>query len=193
MSYLPKTILMAALAMPLVGGTGESVARGCGETVNGLFVPLFTGSLMVDGTLLGELGPVEPDGSLSLLGGFELDDEDILHMWLGCLEIEQDGETVGVRVVAIVTKGGAVTFMRSYLNDLVEDQEEYRTATGVYAQHVRELPIFASQPRLPIEMVVNGNQWTAELRLERDETSCVGSAVMHGEGSISPEVAVRCR
>ena len=191
MSYLPKTILMAALAMPLIGGTGESVARGCGETVNGLFVPLFTGSLMVDGTLLGELGPVGLDGSL--LGGFELDDEDILHMWLGCLEIEQDGETVGVRVVAIVTKGGAVRVMRSYLKNLVEDQEEYRTATGVYAQNVRELPIFASQHRLPIEMVVNGNQWTADLRLERDETSCVGSAVVRSNPSISPEIAVHCK
>ncbi len=191
MSYLPKTILMAALAMPLVGGTGEGVARGCSHTVNGLFVPLFTGSLMVDGTLLGELDPAGLDGPL--LGGFELDDEDILHVWPGCLEIEQDGETVGVRVVAIVTKGGAVRVMRSYLKDLVEDQEEYRTATGVYAQNVAELPFLASHPRLPIEMVVNGNQWTADLRLERDETSCVGSAVMHGDRSIAPEVAVRCQ
>jgi hypothetical protein len=83
--------------------------------------------------------------------------------------------------------------MKSYLKDLVEDQKEYRTATGAYAQNVAELPIFASQPHLPIEMVVKGNQWTADLRLERDETSCVGSAVMHGDRSISPEVVVRCR
>ncbi len=191
MSYLPKTILMAALAMPLVGGTGEGFARGCSDTVNGLFVPPFTSSLMVDGTLVGELGPVGPGEPLT--GGFEIDDEDILHMWPGCLEIEQDGHTVGVRVLAIVTKDGAVTVMRSYLNDLVESQKEYRTATGVYAQNVAELPFFASHPRLPIEMVVNGNQWTADLRLERDETSCVGSAVMHSNPSISPEIAVRCQ
>ena len=101
MSYLPKTILMAALVMPLVGGTGEGSARGCGYTANGLFVPLFTGSLMVDGILLGELDPVGPGESLT--GGFEIDNEDVLYISPGCLEIEQDGHIVGVRVLAIVT------------------------------------------------------------------------------------------
>jgi hypothetical protein len=189
MNHLPKTLLAAALVLPLIGGTGEAAVWGCSHTLSGLRVPPYTGSLMVDGILLGE----SPGVDRTFPEDVEFVDEDILHTWVGCLEIERDSNTVGVRVVALVTKGGAVGFMRSYLEDLIEAQEEYRTAAGAFAQGVAELRFLVSHPRLPIETIVADGHWTATIRLERDEMSCQGSAVMHGDQSSSPEIAVRCQ
>jgi hypothetical protein len=144
---------------------------------------------MVDGVLFGD----SPGVDRTFPADVVIADADILDMWVGCLEIQRDGKTLGVRLISIITKGGAIGVMRSQLEDLVEAQEAYRAATGAYAQAVAELRFLASHPSPPIDVVVVDGRWTATMRLERDETLCVGSAVVHADRSSPPEVIAGCQ
>src|SRR5688572_27867836 len=126
MNYLPKVFLMVALAMPLLGGTARGMVRKCSTTVNGLTIINKAPLLTIDGVVVDE----------ALLDSDELNAVRILHMTVTCLEVEEQGVMVGRNAIAIITKEGGPAVMRSYLEDLVEAQEEHRTATGAYADNL---------------------------------------------------------
>jgi hypothetical protein len=54
MNRLLTTLLATALLLPTIGATAEGAERGCSQTRNGLVVPPYTSSLMLDGILLGD-------------------------------------------------------------------------------------------------------------------------------------------
>jgi hypothetical protein len=171
MNRWPKSLLVAAMVFPLLGATADDAVRGCAHTLNGLWVRPYTSSMMVDGVLLHTGWDSGPEGAP--LGGLDLSAEEIVHIWPGCLEIEMDGGTVGVRLVSIITRDGAIGVMRSFLRDLATHYWDDVALSGHGAQVLpRSSQFYASRPPVPIQLVAADGMRTATMSFEGFETSC---------------------
>jgi hypothetical protein len=129
---------------------------------------------VVNGQILGTLGIEGRDprpGDVFINDVFPTS-EDIVSINIICLEVSEGDRMVGRQAVAVVTKPGAVEFMRSHLQALSALQEEHRSLKGAYAESLLELNFFDSRAPLPIELTAHQDEWVATVELEGVNTSC---------------------
>ncbi len=171
MKSLARAVLFVAVALPFLADGALGAARKCpGAVKSGAgSTPVPSGSTF---SLL-TLDAVTVDGVLVDASTMDPESMDIVEIGLGCIMVQENGRLVKRDGVAIVTRDGAVGVMRSYLADLVMEQEAFRTTYGQYARDLYSLGFFATRPQFSgIEMVSVDGGWTATLRFRGLDTSC---------------------
>jgi hypothetical protein len=216
----PKSVLFAAIALPLFASTAEGEVRKCPGGIQpstGSNVPLHVQELVAGVTIVRDSGApgseveillrsptvrspttipfVAVDGVLVDGSETNLDSMDILAMEVGCIMVQDGGRWVKYNGIAVVTRGGAVEFMRSYLDQVVVGQQAFRSVQGHYATDVLNLAFFASRPVFSsgIEMVVGDGRWTATMSFEDLETSCHVSGTIAGTDTVTRSVGRTAR
>lgn len=162
MNYLRKAVVLSLLFAPLLGGSVEAMVRKCKATPGGIPIRTTTPLLVVDGVVKGD-APTVAGKDTGAIAGIKL--VDVLAVTVVCLEIMEEGVRVGRSVIAVITKAGAMSFMRSHLQELVNQQEAYRARTGEYARDLTSLGFFATRAPLPIEMQMSERGWSAKVEL----------------------------
>ena len=175
MNHIRPLPVCLALVVTLIGADlSDASVRKCSTTRNGLPVDASAAVLVVDGQIVGTLGVDGRDrrpGDV-LLGEVVPSSDNVARIDIICLEVREGNRTVGRQAVAVVTKSGAVEFMKSHLQALSELQEEHRVSGGAYADNLLELAFFDSRAPLPIELTSELNGWTAKIELSEVGTSC---------------------
>lgn len=174
MKSLARAVLFVAVALPFLADGALGAARKCpGAVKSG------AGSTPSESTPSGstfsimDLDAITVDGVPFDASTMDPESMDIVEIALGCIMVQENGRLVKRDGVAIVTRDGAVGVMRSYLADLVMEQEAFRTTYGQYARDLYSLGFFATRPQFSgIEMVAVDGGWTATLRFAGLDTSC---------------------
>jgi hypothetical protein len=139
--------------------------------------------LVVDGQVKGDLPAPGPDSTA--IGTIKR--EEILRVDIVCLEITEGGVRVRRGAVAVITKAGAVRFMKSQLQGLVDEQEEYRVRTGEYARNLSSLEYVALRAPLVIAMQGGAGGWSARVSLAGEPRGC-SVAVRAVTGKAAPAI-----
>ncbi|MGH9386751.1 MAG: hypothetical protein ACRD2N_20975 [Vicinamibacterales bacterium] len=161
MNCLRKAVVLSLLFSPLLGGSAEAMVK-CRATPGGVPIRNTTPLFVVDGKVMGDV-PKAPRDDSTRIAGIKLDE--ILSVTVVCLEMMEAGVRVGRNAIAVITKAGAVSFMRSHLQALMHEQEAYRARTGNYARDLTTLGFFATRAPLPIEMHLKEGGWSAKAEL----------------------------
>lgn len=193
MNYLRKAVVLSLLFGPLLGGSAEAMVK-CRDTPGG--VPIrnpTTPLLVIDGKVMGDLpraaNAASGDDSSSIVG---IKREEILSFTVVCLETMEAGARVRRGAIAVITRAGAVSFMRSHLQALVHEQEAYRARTGGYARDLTSLGFFATRAPLPIEMQMREGGWSAKVAVAGVSTGCQVVVVESAAtGGSAPTVACK--
>ncbi len=166
MKSLARAVLFVAVALPFLADGALGAARKCpGAVKSG------AGSTPIGSTTTVDYMTV--DGVPVDASTMDPESMDIVEVALGCIMVQENGRLVKRDGIAIVTRDGAVGVMRSYLADLVMEQEAFRTTYGQYARDLYSLGFFATRPQFSgIEMVSVDGGWTATLRFRGLDTSC---------------------
>lgn len=186
MNYLRNAVALTLLFGPLLGGSAEGMVLKCETTASGIPVLNTRPLLVVDGVVKGDLPAPGPDSSA--IGAIKR--EEILRLDMVCLEITEAGVRVRRGAVAVITRAGAVQFMKSQLQGLVDQQEEFRARTGEYAPNLSSLEFVEIRAPLLINMLGGRGGWSASVTLAGVPTEC-GVAVRTSTGRAAP--AVICR
>ncbi len=166
MKSLARAVLFVAVALPFLADGALGAARKCPGAVNSGAGSTPRGSTTTVDYMTVDGVPVDASTT-------DLESMDIVEIALGCIMVQENGRLVKRDGIAIVTRDGAVGVMRSYLADLVMEQEAFRTTYGQYARDLYSLGFFATRPQFSgIEMVSVDGGWTATLRFDRLDTSC---------------------
>ena len=175
----------AALGSLLLGlvlsGSAEAMVLKCepdGTTIRNTR-PL----LLVDGQVKGDLPAPGPDSTA--IGTIKADE--ILRVDMLCLEITEAGASVMRDAVSVITKAGALQFMKSQLQGLVDQQEEYRKRTGEYARNLSSLDYVETRAPLVIDMSGGGGGWAASVSLAGVLQRC-GVSVRSVTGKSAPAI-----
>lgn len=189
MNYVRKAVVLTLLFGPLLCESAEAMVK-CRDTPGGIPIRNTTPLLLVDGKVLGD-APKASNGATgydsSAIAGIKR--EEILAIHVVCLEIMEAGVRVGRSAIAVITRAGAVSFMRSHLEALVNEQEAYRARTGAYARDLTSLAFFVSRAPLPIEMQMREGGWSAKVALAGVPTGCQVVVESAATGGSAPTVA----
>ena len=191
----PLPVCLALVASLIGASVSEASARKCRTTRNGLPVDASAAVLVLNGQILGTLGIEgrDPRPGDVFVSDVVPTSDDIVAINIICLEVSEGGRVVGRQAVAVVTRPGAVEFMRSQLQALSAVQEEHRTLKGAYAESLLELGFFDSRAPLPIELTAHHGGWVAKVELEGVTTSCqVHGGSMADLPADQPANLVRC-
>ena len=183
MNYRRNAAVFGLLLGPLFGGSAEAMVVKCRPMANGVPIRNTTPLLVVDGQVKGDLPAPGPDSSA--IGTIKRDE--ILRVDVICLEIIEAGVKVRRAAISVITKAGAVQFMKSQLQALVDQQEEYRARTGEYAPNLSSLEYVETRAPLVISMHGNGGGWSASVSLAGVPHGCA-VAVGRVTGRAAPAV-----
>jgi hypothetical protein len=103
------------------------------------------------------------------------DRDDLLSVEIRCLTLRgpEPGDPPTLRTaVVVLTKSGAPAVFEAQLAALVEEQRLHREHTGRYAATLTELNFFAGRTIIPIELTVDGDGWSAAVRMNGVPTTC---------------------
>lgn len=183
MNYLRNAVVLSLLFGPLLGRSAEAMVLKCETTPGGIPVLNTRPLLVVNGEVKGDLPAPGPDSSA--IGTIKR--EEILRVDVVCLEVTEAGVRVRRSAVAVITKAGALQFMKSQLQALVDQQEEYRAKTGGYARNLSSLEFVPIRAPLVINMGGSGGAWSATVSLAGVPIEC-GVAAYATIGRAAPVV-----
>ena len=183
MNYVRNAAILSLLLRPLLGGSAEAMVLKCQTTPSGIPALNTTPLLVVDGKVMGDVPPPGPDSTA--IGTIKR--EEILRVDVVCLEVTEAGVRVRRGAVSVITKAGAVQYMKSQLQVLVDQQEEYRKRTGEYARNLSSLEYDAIRAPLVINMGGGRGAWSANVTLAGVPIEC-GVAAYATTGRASPVV-----
>ena len=190
--------MAGVLAMPAVfpaAFPSESSLRKCRETPNGIPVNVTEPILVVDGRIVGPLN-VRPDGAQSrvtLDPRIAASPDDVVQVEIVCLEVTEGGAAVARAALAVITRQGAVGFMQSHLESLVQLQDRYHATHGTYAPSLTALAFFTSRAPLPITLTSSPDSWQASVQLNGVNTACrVGAVPPREHGAVREKTPVTC-
>jgi hypothetical protein len=167
----------------MLGGSAEAMVLKCRTTPNGIPIRNTPPLLVVNGEVKGDVPAPGPDSTA--IGTIKR--EEILRVDVVCLEVTEAGVRVRRGAVAVITRAGAVQFMKSQLQALVDQQEEFRARTGEYARNLSSLEFVAIRAPLLINMQGGGGGWSANVTLAGVPTGC-RVAVSASTGRAAPAV-----
>lgn len=180
MDYRRNAVVFSLHLGLLFGGSAEAMVVKCETTPDGIPVRNTRPLLVVDGVVKGDFPPPGPDSSA--IGTIKR--EDILRIDVVCLEITESGVKVRRGAVAVITRAGAVQFMRSQLLALADQQEKFRARTGEYARNLSSLELVAIRAPLLIDMQGGAWGWSAHASLAGVLSECqVGVRASTGKGA----------
>jgi len=183
MDYRRNAAVFSLLPGLLFGGSAEAMVVKCQTTAGSIPVVNTRPLLVVDGQIKGDLPAPGPDSTA--IGTIKR--EDILRLDVVCLEFTESGVKTRRAAVSVITKAGAVQFMKSQLQALADEQEEFRARTGEYARNLSSLEFVAIRAPLVITMVGAGGGWSATVSLAGVAIQC-GVAVHATTGKAAPVV-----
>ena len=181
--HVRNAAIFSLLLGPLLGGSAEAMVLKCHTTPDGIPIRNTPPLLVVDGVVKGDLPAPGPDSTA--IGTIKR--EEILRIDVVCLEVTEAGVKVRRGAVSVITKAGAVQFMKSQLQGLVDQQEEYRARTGEYARNLSSLEFVAIRAPLLIDMQGGPGGWSADVTLAGVPTGC-RVAVRASTGRAAPAV-----
>jgi hypothetical protein len=184
MNYRRNAAAASLLLGLLFGGSAEAMVVKCRPTADSIPIRNTTPLLVVDGQVKGDVPAPGPDSTA--IGGIKRDE--ILGFYVICLQITEAGVRVRRGAVSVITRAGAVQFMKSQLQGLVDQQEEYRARTGEYARNLSSLEYVETRAPLVINMQGNGGGWTANVSLAGVPTGCAVSVRRAVTGRAAPAV-----
>jgi hypothetical protein len=191
LDYHRIPLVLSLLFVPLLAGSADAMVRKCRDAPGGIPIRNTTPLLLVNGEEMGDLRPaVDGASSLDIGSAVPIKREEILRIDVVCLEVVEAGVKTRRAAVAVITRAGAVPFMKSQLQALVHQQEEYRARTGAYAPNLTSLGFFATRAPLPIVMQLKEGGWSAKVELDGVTTGC--QVVVEGTESAGGTPPVAC-
>ena len=181
----PRNAAVSILLLGLLfGGSAEAMVVKCQPTADSVPIRNTRPLLVVDGQVKGDLPASGPDSSA--IGGIKR--EEILRLDVVCLEVTESGVKVRRGAVMVITKAGAVQFMKLQLQGLVDQQEDYRARTGEYARNLSSLEVVPARAPLVIAMQRRGSGWSANESLAGVPTTCGVAVARAVTGRAAPAV-----
>jgi hypothetical protein len=184
MDYRRNAPVLGLLLGLLFGASAEAMPVKCRPMADSIPIRNTTPLLVVDGQVKGDVTAPGPD-STAIAG---IKREEILYLSAICLVITEAGVKVKRGAIAVITRAGAVQFMKSQLQGLVDQQEEYRARTGEYARNLSNLEFVATRAPLVIDMQGSRGGWSANVTLAGVPTSCGVKVARAVTGRAAPAV-----
>ena len=168
MTYRRYAAVFCVLLGVLFVGSAEAMVVKCHSMSDGIPTRNTPPLLVVDGVMKGDVPAPGPDSTT--IGAIK--QEEILRLDVICLEVTEAGVKVRRGAVAVITKAGAVQYMKLELQGLARQQEEFRTRTGEYARNLSSLDLVPTRSPLVIDMGGNRGGWSASATLAGVPTTC---------------------
>jgi hypothetical protein len=165
-----RVLLPLCAALLAIAGTAGEAAAKCAESLGRPLLPGYV--LIVDGKIVGEY-------DMDAQAEYPPADQVVSVQMLCRLATTPTGSPAKQAAVVVVTRDGAPSLYRTYLVELVDEQQAYRERTGEFAPDLTTLGFFEQRLPLAIEMEATATGWSATLGGGEAETLCavaVGSA-----------------